>query len=296
MKKIFLATTGLAMLSGIGAASAADLPTRKGPPMAPVYVPPAFTWTGFYVGVNAGYAWANGNNRNNSGFPFFGAVPNGGFFPVSNSSNNGGFVGGVQAGYNYQFGVGQGFVVGVEADIDYANFGRRNNNLLFGSFTLPQFPGTVFTPVNLATKNNSNDFIGTARLRAGYAWDRLLVYGTGGLAYGGTGNNRNNFGGGFTATTAAGSINPVSGAAGPSTAFVGGVASRGSSTRVGWTLGAGLEYAIWQNWSIKAEYLYANFGHSGGNATIFLPGAVAVTNKNRDSNVSIVRLGLNYRF
>jgi len=291
MKKFL--TAAAAMLLGIGGAVAADLPTRKGPVLAPVYVPPAFTWTGFYVGVNAGYGWADRHN-DNDGLPFFGAVPVGGFFGGGSGGDNGGFVGGVQAGYNYQFGVGQGFVLGAEADIDYADLGRRGNNLVFGSFTLPQFPGTVFTPAGLASHNDNNQFLGTVRLRAGYAFDRFLVYGTGGLAYGGI-SNRNGFGGGFIANTGAGFVNPVSGAAGPSTAFVGGV-SNGSSSRVGWTLGAGVEYAFWNNWSVKAEYLYVNLGHSNGNAAIFLPGALAVTNGNRDANVSIVRAGLNYRF
>src|SRR5580704_16293316 len=90
-----------------GAALAADLPSRKGPPIAPVYIPPAFSWTGFYVGVNAGGAWTNGNNNNNNNglFPFVGAIPVGTFIPavVSNrGSNSSGFIGGVQAGYNYQ--------------------------------------------------------------------------------------------------------------------------------------------------------------------------------------------------
>jgi outer membrane immunogenic protein len=89
MRKFLLATTALAMLSGIGAASAADLPSRKGPPIAPAYIP-AFTWTGFYVGLNAGVGWANNNNNNN--LPL-GAVPVGGFVS-SSSSNNAGFVGG----------------------------------------------------------------------------------------------------------------------------------------------------------------------------------------------------------
>ncbi|MBV9052481.1 MAG: porin family protein, partial [Hyphomicrobiales bacterium] len=60
MRKFLLASTVLAV-SGI-AASAADLPTRKGPPIAPAYIP-AFTWTGFYAGLNAGVGWANNNSN-----------------------------------------------------------------------------------------------------------------------------------------------------------------------------------------------------------------------------------------
>ena len=297
MRKYLLAATALAMMSGIGAASAADLPTRKGPPVVPVYIPPAFTWTGFYVGVNAGVGWANADHNNNGALPFVGAVPVGGFFPIASNGggNRSGFVGGVQAGYNYQFTPGAGFVIGAEADIDYADLGHHNGNALFGAFTLPQFPGTTFTSAGIASHNNNNQYLGTVRLRAGYAWDRLLVYATGGLAYGGI-NNNHGVGGGFIATTGAGFINPVSGVPGPSQAFVGGVAGRGSSNRAGWTVGAGVEYAIWNNLTIKAEYLYANLGHANGNAAIFLPGAVAVANGNHDANVNIVRVGLNYKF
>jgi outer membrane immunogenic protein len=135
------------------------------------------------------------------------------------------------------------------------------------------------------------------RLRAGYAWDRLLVYATGGLAYGSIRNNGNGFGAGLIATTAAGFVNPVSGVAGPTSAFLGGVTSGGSSTRAGWTLGAGVEYAIWNNLSVKAEYLYANFGSVRSAPGFFLPGAAfAFNNANHTVDVNIFRVGLNYRF
>jgi outer membrane immunogenic protein len=301
MRKLLLASTAIAMLSAVGAASAADLPTRKGPPIAPVYVPPVFTWTGFYVGANAGYGWRN-NNNNDGGFLPLNAVivGGGGFFPVSSGGGSGGFLGGVQAGYNYQFSPGAGFVVGAEADIDWANFGRNNSNngALFTSFSLPQFPGTTFSPSGLAvsTHSNNNQWFGTLRLRAGYAWDRFLVYGTGGLAYGSIRNNGNGFGGGFIATTTAGFTNPVSGVAGPSTAFIGGATSGGSSSRAGWTLGVGAEYAITYNWTVKAEYLYANFGSVKTGGGFLFPGAAIALNHSRDLDVNVIRLGVNYKF
>jgi outer membrane immunogenic protein len=211
VKKILLVAMSATLLAGT--AFAADLPTRKGPPVAPVYIPPAFTWTGFYVGVNAGGAWENNGNNNNF-FPV-GAVPvNGTFFPVaSNGGNRSGFIGGVQGGYNYQFTPGAGFVLGVEADIDWADIGHNHNGAgLFTSFTVPQFPGTVFSPSGLAaaTHNNNNQWNGTVRLRAGYAWDRFLVYATGGLAYGAISNNGNGFGAGLIATTASRRPHPAS--------------------------------------------------------------------------------------
>ena len=305
LKSAFLATATLGLLGS--SAFAADLPTRKGPPIAPVYVPPAFTWTGFYVGVNAGYGWTNNNNNNNLGFPFVGAVPVGGtFIPFASggSSNRGGFVGGVQAGYNYQFGYGSGFVIGAETDIDWADINRNHNNngLLIGSFTLPQFPGTIFTPSNVATTvhSNNNQYIGTVRLRAGYAFDRFLVYATGGLAYGGVVNNNNQFGSAIIATTAPGAVIPTTGviALTPTQTVIGsGITSHSSSTKAGWTVGGGVEYAFTPNWTVKGEYLYENFGHVNSAPGFFLPGvATAFNNSNRSINVNIVRVGLNYKF
>ncbi|SDR26878.1 outer membrane immunogenic protein [Rhizobiales bacterium GAS191] len=283
MKKFLMATTALAMF-GVGAASAADLPSRKGPPIAPVYVPPAFTWTGFYVGVNAGYGWAN-NSKNNV-LPA-GAIPIGGFFPTS-SSNNGGFVGGGQAGYNYQLTPGQGFVLGAEADIDYVGISKKRNNSV--PFTLATTPGTTFFPGTSGSGSSSSGYLGTVRARVGYAFDRFLVYGTGGLAYGDIGRNSNR---GLTAVTAAGATSPITGLnlGVPQTAFLG--SSSNSSSNIGWTIGGGLEYAVWQNWTVKAEYLYYNLGSKKNNAV--LPFVVA-NRKNSDNDGSIVRVGVNYKF
>ena len=283
-----------------GAASAADLPTRKAP-VAPVYIPPAFTWTGFYVGLNAGGAWANRNNNNDNVLPL-GAIPVGGFVPLAVSGHNGsasGFIGGAQAGYNYQFTPGQGFVVGLETDIDWADLGRNNNNGAAVAFTLPQFPGTIFTSTANSRNNNSNQYLGTVRLRAGYAWDRFLLFATGGLAYGGVNNNGNGLG--LVAVTAAGSPLPLTGVIAPTTTItpIGGLAgNRSSSTKAGWTLGGGVEYALWSNFSIKAEYLYANFGNNNRNASgFFLPGvASAFNNRSRSLDVNIFRVGINYKF
>jgi outer membrane immunogenic protein len=97
MKRHLKAATLACAVLFAGAASAADLPSRKGPVAAPVYIPPVFTWTGFYVGANAGYGWGNANN--NVG---------------ANLADIDGFVGGGQVGYNYQMGQ---FVLGLEADL-----------------------------------------------------------------------------------------------------------------------------------------------------------------------------------
>ncbi|CAH1673502.1 31 kDa outer-membrane immunogenic protein [Hyphomicrobiales bacterium] len=106
MKKYLLASVAALGILAAGAASAADLPSRKGPVAAPVYVP-VFTWTGFYVGANAGYGWGNVNGNN-----------------LGQIGDLDGFVGGGQIGYNYQ--IGQ-FVIGAEADFQGADLGNGSN-------------------------------------------------------------------------------------------------------------------------------------------------------------------------
>ncbi|MEI9406926.1 outer membrane protein [Mesorhizobium argentiipisi] len=211
MKQILLAT---ALVLATSTAYAADVLQE-----APVAA--SYDWTGAYIGVNAG-----------GGFGTFSLDPAGGG-PGGFDLSSSGFLGGIQAGYNWQ--VGQ-FVYGVEADIQAANI---KGELSFGG------PG-------LETKV---DWFGTLRARIGYTpVDRFLVYGTGGLAYG---------------------HEKVSV---PGADF--------SKTRVGWTVGAGAEYAITNNWSFKSEYLYTDLGK----ATFDTLGA--------DVKVPFhtVRVGLNYKF
>jgi outer membrane immunogenic protein len=149
---------GVATLAIAASAQAADLPSRAAP--APfIAAVPIFTWTGFYVGVNAGYGWNVNDNNNNyydSSLGFYG----------NNSDSDGGFVGGGQIGYNYQ--IGQ-FVIGVETDLQYADIGGKSNNYLAGGYS---------------GNKNTDGYFGTVRARAGVALDRALIYVTGGFAYG----------------------------------------------------------------------------------------------------------------
>ncbi|WP_112664147.1 outer membrane protein [Microvirga flavescens] len=228
MKKILLSS--VALLGLATGALAADLPTRKPAPIVPVV--PAFTWTGFYLGVNAGYGW---NSNNDSVF-----VPGIGF--VSNDSN-GGFVGGAQIGYNYQ--IGQ-FVVGVETDIQYADLGGDNN--------LPLFANNV---IGFRNNNGSDNYFGTVRARAGVAFDRALIYVTGGFAYGDVAGN-----------------------------------SFSSSSNGGWTVGGGVEYAFTNNLTAKIEGLYVNLDR--GNNSL-LVNNIALGNSS-NTEFGVVRAGLNYKF
>jgi len=141
MKKILLSS--VALLGLTAGAMAADLPSRYAP--APIVAAaPIFTWTGFYVGVNAGFGWSTDDEVTIGGTTFV-------------VDDEIGFVGGAQAGYNYQIG---SFVVGLEGDIQYADFGGEVD----GAF-------------------DNGDWFGTIRARAGVAFDRALVYATGGFAF-----------------------------------------------------------------------------------------------------------------
>lgn len=145
MRNYLLSSVAALGIVAACAASAADLPSRKGPVMAPAYAP-IFTWTGFYVGVNGGYAFGEVDSTGVSGF-----------------RDSDGFVGGGQIGYNYQ--VGQ-IVLGLEADFQGADLKSGVSNVL---------GDTATTEVN---------YFGTVRARVGFAVDRFMPYVTGGFAYG----------------------------------------------------------------------------------------------------------------
>ena len=266
MKKILLSS--VALLGLTAGALAADLPSRRVAP-APYVAVPVFTWTGFYVGVNAGYGFsANDDNRNSVGQyiatpgslsgplgGYTGAVTNG----FSGSNSNDGFVGGGQIGYNYQMG---NWVIGIEADAQYADM---NNTRRGQVVTLT--PGVA----GFVGASNANfggiDWFGTVRGRVGYAWDRLMVYGTGGFAYGGSDNDNNGFYNG---------------------AYYG---SRSNDIRTGWVAGGGVEYAFTPNLTGKIEGLYVSLDRNNSGY-----GAPVVYTRNNDDNFAVVRAGLNYKF
>ena len=157
MRKILTAAllAGVATSAFAASAFAADLPTRKGPPPAPMYAPPPFSWTGFYVGVNGGFGTTD--LRGNNFGPGAGVGPTSAF-----GSPSGGLIGGT-AGYNYQ--IGQ-IVVGVEGSLDWADLSK----------------GRTFA--NGSTDSFKVDSVGNVLGRLGYAWDRTLFYVAGGYAGG----------------------------------------------------------------------------------------------------------------
>ena len=164
MRRILLSAGTLALLAG--SAYAADLPSRMAPPMVPPV--PVFTWTGFYVGVNGGYAGDE--------YRYNGLIGGPGGVGVSAHVTSSGFVGGGQIGYNYQFG-GNPFVIGLEADIQASGVkGEVGINANLG-------PGAAIG----ITGGSKTEYFGTVRGRLGYAaFDRMLAYVTGGFAWGNT--------------------------------------------------------------------------------------------------------------
>lgn len=201
------------------AALAADLP--RGPYKAPAYVAPAYAnWSGFYVGINAGY----GFGKSDWDVPAISPSPKG-------------VLAGVTLGYNFQTGI---WVWGAEGDLDYS--GMKGSAACFG--------GTCET---------KNSWLGTARLRLGYAgWNNWLPFITGGAAFGD-----------IKASSPFGDA---------------------SKTQIGWTAGAGVEYALWTNWSVKGEYLYVDLGKFDCGISC---GAVS---DNVTFKANVLRAGLNYRF
>jgi outer membrane immunogenic protein len=278
MTNSWLKGVAVAALTAVGAvaAQAADLPTRKEAP-APVFVPPPFTWTGFYIGLNAGGIWPSGSRNASLFAPSAFAFPITASFPGGLGSQSAGFIGGGQAGYNWQTGA---FVLGVETDFDGTTLGKSFNNVgtPFAGAGVPAILAGDFLSVN---GKASLSWLGTTRARVGFVAtpdNRLMIYATGGVAYGGGSSNFSAF---DSTTGSLWSGNP-------------------SSTRVGWTVGGGVEYAVTNNITIKGEYLYADLGSSNftsvGNAAAatFFPG-VYVSGK-VDYNASIFRAGVNYKF
>jgi outer membrane immunogenic protein len=270
---------------GATSALAADLPARTYT-KAPIFVDPGYNWSGFYIGGNAGYSWGRASTDGNltgtqsvSEFVAFSGALRPGFpvvtplatTPLTGRANANGFIGGGQAGYNWQF--NKTWVFGLEADIQGSDeSGSADVCLVAGCAT-----GT-----GLFTANYKLDWFGTARGRVGFLpTDRVLLYATGGLAYGGV--------------SATAPLIPLS----------------WGSTRAGWTVGAGAEVAIDQHWSVKLEYLYMDLGDVGSGSTATTNVVTQLGTPVRFNTVTtttltsafntrftdnILRVGVNYRF
>jgi outer membrane immunogenic protein len=260
MRKYLLAGAAVAAFSF--GAQAADLPSRGVAP-APVYVAPIFTWTGLYIGLNAGYGFAGNKNVTVGGSPLITASQLAGNTPFALSTKRDGFIGGAQIGYNWQAG---SFVYGLEADIQGADIKGSSS-----------YCGPVGCANLITTASTKLDWLGTVRARFGFAaFDRTLLYVTGGLAVGSSKLSAN--------------INEFSGAG---RQFI---ASESSNARAGYTIGAGAEYAFTQNWSAKLEYLYYDLGSRSAVGIQTNPLGPDFATYRTKTDGHIVRVGLNYRF
>jgi len=260
-----IAASALAALAATSAASAADLAARpytKAPVMAPVY-----DWTGFYIGGNVGYSWGRSSDTS--------TLTNGAgtvLFTSGAGANMDGVIGGGQIGYNWQV---QNWVWVLEADIQGSDQkGRRDFLCPIGVCT----PGALILvapgPAVPVALDQKLEWFGTVRGRVGVlATPQVLFYATGGLAYG-------------EVNTSA-----VIGA--------GAFGFNAHDTRVGYTVGAGVEGVIAGNWTAKLEYLYMDLGRTSGSFLTTIPalggGVLSYSYSSRITD-NIVRVGVNYKF
>jgi len=272
MKKVLLSTVALIGLSA--GAFAADLPRRAVAP-APFVAVPVFTWTGFTIGVNLGWAFADDEDATvfvppGTFAPPFAATS--GVLAFGNGSEDG-ITGGAQIGYNVQFGA---FVLGVEADIQAIDFGNGGGAAVFTTFTGPGLPPGF---VVASSSFGGLDWWGSLRARAGVAFDRLLVYATGGFAFGGGG-------GGSCGTFVVGGI------------FAG---CDDDDVNGGWAAGGGVSFAFTNNLIGSVEGLFVSLDRGGSAGTLVgftaagTPVAI-VGGAGNDADFGVVRAKLDFKF
>lgn len=273
LRKILCCTAASAALMA-GSAQAADLPRRAEAPVAPIYAAPIFTWTGFYVGLNAGGAWRDGGRSLTPGGTFLNPAvypgANVGFLGGGNGDDDTRFTGGAQLGYNWQMGQ---LVLGIEADFNWIN-GNGNQSYTTILPVAAVTPGPNYVTVN---HGRSSNFWGTVRPRVGWAMDRMLIYATGGLAYADSSNS-----GSIVLTNGVGQT-------------IGAFTATNDSDNFGWTLGAGVEYAVTNNWTIKAEYLYVDLNRKTRTYVDPVNPGYYFTGTTGD-RFHVVRAGVNFKF
>jgi outer membrane immunogenic protein len=240
MKKFLLATAALIVLAGPAMSADMRAPVRKAPPVVPLW-----SWTGCYVGGHAGGLWADAKE-------WVVRTPGGAFFGQSLGGHVAdGWIGGVQAGCDYQF-VG-GFVIGIQGDYDWTD--------AEGSHDSTREIGVAY--------HSKVRSLASVTGRVGYGWDRFLGYVKGGGAW-----QRDE----YWATT-----------------IILGTAYTAQTTRSGWTVGVGGEYAFTNVLSGFVEYSYYDFGTR---QISLMPQVVGLGPAFVDikAATSVVRAGLNVRF
>jgi outer membrane immunogenic protein len=243
------------------------------------------SWTGLYLGGNVGGAWEHSDWTGNTTLI---ALGNPGTQTLAFGQNASGILGGGQAGINYQ--LPSNLVAGIEADIEGSGIGGSGAFCSTNITPSPSAPGTFGNCGRADTK--LEDF-GTIRGRLGYAFGTVLLYGTGGFAWGESSTS--------TLLTCNGEpgVSPKCTGQGGGPGFAGGNASS-SQSFAGWAAGAGAEWRFRPSWSMRLEYLHLQFGNIGQTFTMsgaFLstPGTYSSTvNTRTNMDVDIVRVGVNY--
>jgi outer membrane immunogenic protein len=272
------------VLASVAAAGVADMPV-KAAVLAPA---PVFSWTGLYVGGHVGGARSEGNSDAYNGvlFPGFIVLPPvaavitlvpGQIDTLPGAGSRTGFIGGAQAGYNWQV---KQFVFGLEADISGTDLNGSSASAS-RTFGAPLFAPAVTQTVTVDF--GRIDWMASFRGRLGLAADRALFYVTGGAAVAGIGGVTTTVTNGPGISIPAGSFSASNG---------------GSTTRWGWTVGGGIEWAFNNNWSIAGEYRHTDFGSRG--ATFVIPdglgNVLATGTTNARLTVDQATARLNYRF
>jgi outer membrane immunogenic protein len=280
------AVAGSALFTGIVTAGAADVPLKARPMVAP-----AFSWTGFYVGANVGGAWTPGTGGSEFAplFPPFIVLPPAVVIPtvipgqldvLGGGGGRSGVIGGGQIGYNWQV---QQFVLGVEADIVGSGL-KGSTASATRTIGAPIFAAPVSQTVTVDFGHI--EWMASFRGRLGFAADRALFYVTGGAAVAEIG--------GSTTTL----VNSPGISIPPGGTFT--LPNGGSTTRWGYTVGAGLEWAFNQNWSLAGEYRYTDFGNRASTFDIpsGLPAFPVFFTGTSSSRLTVdqATVRLNYRF
>jgi outer membrane immunogenic protein len=283
----------------IAAASIASALWISAATVATASEPTHYNWTGPYAGINAGYGWSDtsigftgDDPAGNAGagnlilnFMKTGSSSDATYRKHSYSANTGGFVGGAHVGFNWR--LSRHWIVGLEADLQKAEVDGAAST----DQTLTQ--GLSSADFRLTGKNKL-EWFGSARARVGYlTGNRILLYGTAGLAYGRTDADATF---GYTAGTPGASISGgttnMTDCSGPEC-----LAGASAGTSVGWIAGAGFEWALTDTVSLKTEYLHIDLGSETVRMVTRAPtlGDAFIDAKFKNA-FDIVRVGLNVRF
>lgn len=235
MKAILFGGAALSLMSF--AALGADLGTNV--PLKAPAVPASFTWTGCYAGLQAGGGFGQKNLTDTAG------IISG--FTTANLDIAGYMLGG-QIGCDYQF--ASNWVVGIEGAVSGGNIGAST---------------TVVVTGDNATFKETTDLLASVTGRLGYAWDRWMLYGKGGVGFV---NDRYN-----------------------ATDVLQAYDFQGSESRLGWTAGVGIEWALWDDWSVKVEYDYYGFGTRSVTFIDQISGAFGPEQIRQ--NIQVIKLGVN---